>query len=82
MWESLVAIEISSFSKFVRFTVVHLGWAVVPAELSYSSGSPVLRDFDRIVYASFNGASSISQVGAWHACQMKVKGYQRCDRRV
>ncbi|XP_078164680.1 aminotransferase ALD1 homolog isoform X2 [Carex rostrata] len=69
-----VAIEISSFSKFAGFTGIRLGWAVVPAELSYSSGFPVLRDFDRIVCTSFNGASSISQIGGL-AC-LSDEGYK------
>ncbi|KAG8073842.1 hypothetical protein GUJ93_ZPchr0006g43960 [Zizania palustris] len=58
-----VAIEVSSFSKFAGFTGVRLGWAVVPDELLYSDGSPVARDFDRIVCTCFNGASSIAQAG-------------------
>lgn len=58
-----VAIEISSFSKFAGFTGVRLGWAVVPAELRYADGSPVARDFDRIVCTCFNGASSVAQAG-------------------
>ncbi|KAK1267285.1 hypothetical protein QJS04_geneDACA000710 [Acorus gramineus] len=58
-----VAIEISSFSKFAGFTGVRLGWTVVPEELRYSNGSPVLKDFDRIICTSFNGASSIAQTG-------------------
>ena len=47
---------------------------MVPAELSYSSGFPVLRDFDRIVCTSFNGASSISQIGGL-AC-LSDEGYK------
>jgi LL-diaminopimelate aminotransferase len=58
-----VAIEISSFSKFAGFTGVRLGWAVVPDELRYADGSPVARDFDRIVCTCFNGASSVAQAG-------------------
>ncbi|CAL5183181.1 unnamed protein product [Lathyrus oleraceus] len=58
-----VAIEVSSFSKFAGFTGVRLGWTVVPEELLYSNGFPVLQDFNRIVCTCFNGASSISQAG-------------------
>ncbi|WOL09417.1 aminotransferase ALD1 [Canna indica] len=58
-----VAIEISSFSKLAGFTGVRLGWTVVPHELTYSSGFPVHKDFDRIICTCFNGASSIAQVG-------------------
>jgi LL-diaminopimelate aminotransferase len=58
-----VAIEVSSFSKFAGFTGIRLGWTVVPEELSFSNGFPVINDFNRIVCTCFNGASSISQVG-------------------
>ncbi|XP_020104529.1 aminotransferase ALD1 homolog isoform X1 [Ananas comosus] len=58
-----VAIEISTFSKFAGFTGVRLGWTVVPDELLYSNGFPVLQDFDRIICTCFNGASSIAQAG-------------------
>ncbi|CAJ2649062.1 unnamed protein product [Trifolium pratense] len=58
-----VAIEVSSFSKLAGFTGVRLGWTVVPEELLYSNGFPVLHDFNRIVCTCFNGASSISQAG-------------------
>ncbi|KAJ6989841.1 aminotransferase ALD1 [Populus alba x Populus x berolinensis] len=40
-----------------------LGWTVVPEELSFSNGFPVINDFNRIVCTCFNGASSIAQVG-------------------
>lgn len=58
-----VAIEISSFSKIAGFTGVRLGWTVVPEELLYSNGFPVINDFNRIVCTCFNGASSIAQAG-------------------
>ncbi|KAL8097519.1 aminotransferase ALD1, chloroplastic-like [Apium graveolens] len=58
-----VAIEISSFSKIAGFTGVRLGWTVVPEELLYSNGFPVIHDFNRIVCTCFNGASSIAQAG-------------------
>ncbi|KAJ0085367.1 hypothetical protein Patl1_08463 [Pistacia atlantica] len=69
-----VAIEISSFSKFAGFTGVRLGWTVVPEELCYSNGYPVIKDFDRIVCTCFNGASNISQAGGL-AC-LTPDGYQ------
>ncbi|KAJ1298387.1 hypothetical protein BS78_01G449000 [Paspalum vaginatum] len=68
-----VAIEISSFSKFAGFTGVRLGWAVVPDELRYADGSPVARDFDRIVCTCFNGASSVAQAGGL-ACLATEEG--------
>ncbi|KAL6964308.1 aldolase [Sarracenia purpurea var. burkii] len=58
-----VAIEVSSFSKSVGFTGVRLGWTVVPEELLYSNGFPVVKDFNRIVCTCFNGASNIAQAG-------------------
>ncbi|KAL2254399.1 aminotransferase ALD1 [Sesamum indicum] len=58
-----VAIEVSSFSKIVGFTGVRLGWTVVPEELLYSNGFPVIKDFNRIVCTCFNGASRIAQAG-------------------
>ncbi|KAL3675452.1 hypothetical protein R1sor_025400 [Riccia sorocarpa] len=64
-----VAIEISSFSKFAGFTGVRLGWTVVPEELMYADGSPlgepfpVIKDFNRVMTTSFNGASNIAQAG-------------------
>ncbi|KAI9200943.1 hypothetical protein LWI28_015494 [Acer negundo] len=69
-----VAIEISSFSKFAGFTGVRLGWTVVPEELVYSDGYPVIKDFDRIVCTCFNGASNIAQAGGL-AC-LSPDGYQ------
>ncbi|GFP87078.1 aminotransferase ald1 [Phtheirospermum japonicum] len=58
-----VAIEVSSFSKIAGFTGVRLGWTVVPKELMYSNGFPVINDFNRIVCTCFNGASRIAQAG-------------------
>ncbi|KAL3324481.1 hypothetical protein AABB24_038561 [Solanum stoloniferum] len=58
-----VAIEISSFSKTAGFTGVRLGWTVVPKELLYLNGFPVIHDFNRIICTSFNGASNIAQAG-------------------
>ncbi|KAI9103670.1 hypothetical protein K1719_023293 [Acacia pycnantha] len=58
-----VAIEVSSFSKFAGFTGVRLGWTVVPEELLYANGFPVLHDFDRIMCTCFTGASNIAQAG-------------------
>jgi len=69
-----VAIEISSFSKFAGFTGVRLGWTVVPEELLYANGYPVIRDYDRIVCTCFNGASNIVQAGGL-AC-LSPQGFQ------
>ncbi|KAI7732152.1 hypothetical protein M8C21_006004, partial [Ambrosia artemisiifolia] len=58
-----VALETASFSKYAGFTGVRLGWTVVPKELKYSDGSPVAKDFNRIVCTGFNGASNVAQAG-------------------
>ncbi|GJN08790.1 hypothetical protein PR202_ga26746 [Eleusine coracana subsp. coracana] len=76
-----VAIEISSFSKFAGFTGVRLGWAVVPDELRYADGSPVARDFDRVVCTCFNGASSVAQAGGL-ACLSSEQGRDAVRRVV
>ncbi|GER47175.1 LL-diaminopimelate aminotransferase [Striga asiatica] len=56
-----VAIEVCSFSKIVGFTGVRLGWTVVPEELMYSNGFPIIEDFNRVMCTCFNGASRIAQ---------------------
>jgi len=58
------AIEVNSFSKYAGFTGVRLGWTVVPKELTFSDGSPVAADYNRIMCTAFNGASNIVQQGA------------------
>ncbi|KAH1213968.1 Aminotransferase ALD1, chloroplastic [Glycine max] len=72
--EVWVAIEISSFSKFAGFTGVRLGWTVVPEELLYADGYPIIKDYDRIVCTCFNGASNIVQAGGL-AC-LSPQGFQ------
>jgi len=58
-----VAIECNSFSKYAGFTGVRLGWTVVPDELTFSDGSRVRDDFNRVMTTAFNGASNIVQGG-------------------
>jgi LL-diaminopimelate aminotransferase len=58
------AIEVNSFSKYAGFTGVRLGWTVIPKELTFSDGSPVAADYNRIMCTAFNGASNIVQEGA------------------
>ncbi|CAB9521054.1 LL-diaminopimelate aminotransferase [Seminavis robusta] len=58
-----VAIEVNSFSKYAGFTGVRLGWTVVPSELTFSDGTPVRNDFNRVMSTAFNGASNIVQNG-------------------
>ena len=58
------AIEVNSLSKYAGFTGVRLGWTVVPKELTFSDGTPVAGDFNRIMSTAFNGASNIVQAGA------------------
>ena len=57
------AIEVNSFSKPAGFTGVRLGWSVVPNELTYADGTPVNRDWNRIMTTLFNGASNVAQAG-------------------
>ena len=66
-------IEILSFSIFVGFIGVRLSWIVVPKELLYSSGFPITKDYNRLVYTCFNSASNIPQVGGL-AC-LSPNGY-------
>mmetsp|Transcript_15709 Transcript_15709/g.43336 ORF Transcript_15709/g.43336 Transcript_15709/m.43336 type:complete len:446 (-) Transcript_15709:82-1419(-) len=58
-----VAIEVNSFSKYAGFTGVRLGWTVVPDSLTFSDGTPVRNDFNRVMTTAFNGASNIVQSG-------------------
>jgi LL-diaminopimelate aminotransferase len=58
------AIEINSFSKPAGFTGVRLGWSIVPKTLLFSDGSPVNKDWNRVMTTLFNGASNIAQHGA------------------
>ncbi len=57
------AIEINSFSKPIGFTGVRLGWSVVPKELAFADGTPVMKDWTRLMTTVFNGASNIAQKG-------------------
>lgn len=57
------AVEVSSFSKPIGFTGVRLGWTVVPKELRFSDGTPVIQDWTRLMTTIFNGASNIAQAG-------------------
>ncbi len=57
------AIEINSFSKPIGFTGVRLGWSVVPKNLTYADGTPIINDWNRIMTTIFNGASNIAQAG-------------------
>ena len=58
-----VAIEVNSFSKYAGFTGVRLGWTVIPSDLTFSDGSLVRDDFNRVMTTAFNGASNIVQGG-------------------
>lgn len=58
-----VAIEVCSFSKPIGFAGVRLGWTVVPQDLTFADGTPVLQDWRRIMGTLFNGASNIAQYG-------------------
>jgi LL-diaminopimelate aminotransferase len=58
-----VAIEVNSFSKSIGFTGVRLGWCIVPKELTFADGTPVLKDWIRVITTLFNGASNVTQPG-------------------
>ena len=62
--------ETCSFSKYAGFTGVRLGWTVVPEQLKFADGSPVINDFNRIMTTIFNGASVIAQAGGLAALQV------------
>jgi aspartate/methionine/tyrosine aminotransferase len=62
--------ETCSFSKYAGFTGVRLGWTVVPEQLKFADGSPVINDFNRIMTTVFNGASVIAQAGGLAALQV------------
>ncbi len=64
-----VAIEVSSFSKPIGFTGVRLGWTVVPNELCFDDGTPIRKDWNRIMTTVFNGASNIAQAGGLAALE-------------
>ncbi|EGK69025.1 L,L-diaminopimelate aminotransferase [Chlamydia abortus LLG] len=49
------AIEVNSFSKSLGFAGVRLGWNVVPKDLQYNDGLPVIRDWERLLFTTFNG---------------------------
>jgi len=57
------AIEVSSFSKPIGFTGVRLGWSIIPRELKFADGTPVMADWTRLMTTIFNGASNIAQAG-------------------
>lgn len=58
-----VALEVNSFSKSIGFTGVRLGWCIVPQALKFEDGTPVLKDWNRVVTTLFNGASNVTQPG-------------------
>ena len=51
------AIEVNSFSKSLGFSGVRLGWNVVPEQLTYANGYEIIRDWQRFLCTTFNGAS-------------------------
>lgn len=62
-----VAIELNSFSKSAGFTGIRLGWTVVPETVVYKDGIPIKKDWERLLNTCFNGASRLSQAGAFAA---------------
>ncbi|ANH78286.1 LL-diaminopimelate aminotransferase [Candidatus Chlamydia sanziniae] len=59
------AIEINSFSKTLGFSGMRLGWTVVPKDLTYNNGNPIIEDWKRLLSTIFNGASLPIQEGAY-----------------
>ena len=49
---------------------MRLGWTVVPEQLRYADGTPVITDFNRIMTTVFNGASVIAQAGGLACLQV------------
>merc|ERR1719491_80919 len=56
-------VEVNSFSKYAGFTGARLGWTIIPSSLTWSDGSLVRDDFNRVMTTAFNGASNIVQNG-------------------
>lgn len=75
-----VAIETGSFSKYAGFTGVRLGWTVIPSQLLFSDGFPVINDFNRVMCTCFNGASNIAQAGGL-AC-LSTEGWKEMNEVV
>ena len=71
--------ETCSFSKYAGFTGVRLGWTVVPEQLKFADGSPVISDFNRIMTTIFNGASVIAQAGGMAALEVTCLLYSYCN---
>jgi LL-diaminopimelate aminotransferase len=65
------ALEISSLSKPAGFTGIRLGWSVVPKELKFEDGTPVMHDWKRVMGTLFNGSSNVVQWGAISALEEK-----------
>lgn len=67
-------IETCSFSKYAGFTGVRLGWTVVPKQLKFADGFPVINDWNRVMSTCFNGASNVAQAGGM-GC-LTAEGFQ------
>jgi LL-diaminopimelate aminotransferase len=65
------AIEINSLSKPIGFTGVRLGWSIVPKQLKFDDGTPLIKDWSRVMSTLFNGSSNIAQHGALAALDEK-----------
>lgn len=72
-----VALEINSFSKPIGFTGVRLGWSVTPRELTYDDGTPVRKDWGRVMGTLFNGASNVAQYGGLAALDAEGQAEMR-----
>uniref|UniRef100_A0A7S3BC52 Aminotransferase class I/classII large domain-containing protein n=1 Tax=Prasinoderma singulare TaxID=676789 RepID=A0A7S3BC52_9VIRI len=74
------ALETNSFSKAAGFTGVRLGWTVVPKELKFADGTPVINDFNRVMCTCFNGASNVVQAGGMAA--LSPEGFKAMEEAV
>ncbi len=76
------AIEISSFSKWVGFTGVRLGWTVVPMDVVVkdSKAGKVNSLWNRRQITMFNGASNIAQEGG--LAVLSAQGQKECKELI
>lgn len=76
------AIEINSFSKWVGFTGVRLGWTVVPMDLVVENGEKgkVNSLWNRRQTTMFNGASNIAQEGG--LAVLSSNGQKECKKLI
>ena len=75
-----VAIEVNSLSKTAGFSGLRLGWTVISKALHFECKARVLSDYQRLLAATFNQASYLSQKGALAA--LGPKGQQEVKHSI